>query len=231
MPLGREGVAAFERGDYHEAEQKLGEAVKLNDSDVEICRYYGETLWRLGKREEALETLRIAAEKHGPIEDEAAVCRSLGEKALEMDDPKTAAVWANKVIDLAPRSDVGWELRGRAAQRLGYSAEALNDFQRAVHFSKDGREILREIAILQNEAGDFDAALATWQHLERLYPARREPPEIFAGKGEAYLGLGMLDEAQNAFQIALKASPNDPRFQRLLAETASLTNERQNIMR
>lgn len=219
LPLSREGIVAFERGDLARAEENLREAVELNDSDVETCRYYAETLWRLGKRDEAIAVLETAAQKRATIDVEESLYRSLGEKALERNRPEDAARWANKIVDLTPKSAVGWELRGKAARRLGRSAEALEDFQRAAHFAADDRDVLREIATIQNEIGDFDAGLATWQHLERLYPTNREPAEVFAGQGEAYCGLGLVVEAEESFAIAAETAPNVVEYRRRLAET------------
>ena len=68
LPLSREGIVAFERGDLLRAEENLREAVELNDSDVETCRYYAETLWRLGKRDEAIAVLETAAQKRATID-------------------------------------------------------------------------------------------------------------------------------------------------------------------
>lgn len=219
LPLSREGIVAFERGDLARAEENLREAVELNDSDVETCRYYAETLWRLGKRDEAIAVLETAAQKRATIDVEESLYRSLGEKALEQNRPEDAARWANKIVDLTPKSAVGWELRGKAARRLGRSEEALEDFQRAAHFASDDRGLLREIATIQNEIGDFDAGLATWQHLERLYPTNREPAEVFAGQGEAYCGLGLAVEAEESFAIAAATAPNVVEYRRRLAET------------
>lgn len=219
LPLSREGIVAFERGDLARAEENLREAVELNDSDVETCRYYAETLWRLGKRDEAIAVLETAAQKRATIDVEESLYRSLGEKALERNRPEDAARWANKIVDLTPKSAVGWELRGKAARRLGRSEEALEDFQRAAHFASDDRGLLREIATIQNEIGDFDAGLATWQHLERLYPTNREPAEVFAGQGEAYCGLGLAVEAEESFAIAAATAPDVVEYRRRLAET------------
>lgn len=220
LPLSREGIAAFERGDLEHAELKLEEAVNLNDSDVETCRYYGETLWRLGKRREAIAVLTAAASKEGTVDAETSLYRSLGEKALETNEPERAVAWANKIVDATPKSAVGWELRGDAELRLGRPAAALSDFQRAVHFADDDRELLRKIATIQNASGDFDGGLATWQYLERLYPANREPAEVFAGKGDAYFGLGLPLEAQEAFEIAIRVAPDSAPYRRRLAEIA-----------
>ncbi len=219
LPLSREGIVAFERGDLARAEENLREAVELNDSDVETCLYYAETLWKLGKRAEAIGVLEAAAEKRATIDVEVALYRSLGEKALETNRPEDAAFWAEKIVDLTPKSATGWELRGKAARRLGRPTEALEDFQRAAHFAVDDRALLREIATIQNEIGDFDAGLATWQHLERLYPVNREPAEIFAGQGEAYCGLGLALEAEESFAVASASAPDVVEYRLRLAET------------
>ena len=220
LPLSREGIAAYERGDLEVAEEKLAQAVELNGADIDACRFYGETLWKRGKRVEAMDVLREAADKHGPIDVQASIYRSLGEKALTVDRSDQTILWANKIIDLSPRSAVGWELRGDAELALGQSEEALADFQRAVHFETDDRSLLRKIATLQNETGDHDAALATWQYLEVLYPTNREPVEIFAGKGRSYAGLGLLADAQDAYETAVRFAPRDPEYRLRLAEIA-----------
>lgn len=219
LPLSREGIVAFERGDLARAEENLREAVELNDSDVETCLYYAETLWKLGKRAEAVAVLEAAAEKRATIDVEVALYRSLGEKALETNRPEDAVAWADKIVDLTPKSAIGWELRGKATRRLGRPTAALEDFQRAAHFAVDDRGLLREIAAIQNEIGDFDSGLATWQHLERLYPVNREPAEIFAGQGEAYCGLGLVFEAEESFAVASASAPEVVEYRLRLAET------------
>ena len=225
LPIRREGIVAYERGDLELAEEKFQEALKLNDSDVETNRYYGETLWRRGKRNKAMEVLRGAAGKHGAIDAETSLYRSLGEKSLELEEPEEAFRWANKVVDLSPKSVVGWELRGKVNRRLGNKEEALLDFQRAAHFSVDDRELLLQIASLQNELGDYDSSLATWQCLERLYPTNHEPAKIFAGKGEAYVGLGLYADAETAYGVAVRYEPNEPAYRAKLAEASLLQGD------
>lgn len=220
LPLRREGIVAFERGDLDLAETRFQEALKLNDSDVETNRYYGETLWLRGKRQEAMEVLRSAAGKHGGIDAETSLYLSLGEKSLELEDFDEASIWANKVVDLSPKSVEGWELCGKVDRALGNNEQALLDFQRAAHFSVDDRRLLFQIATLQNELGDYDSGLATWQCLERLYPTNHEPAFVFAGKGEAYVGLGLYADAATAYEVAMKYEPTEPLYRARLAETS-----------
>lgn len=222
LPLRREGIVAFERGDLDVAEAKFQEALKLNDCDVETNRYYGETLWLRGKRLEAMQVLRGAAGKHGAVDAETSLYRTLGEKSLELDDPEEALVWANKVVDLSPKSVAGWELRGKANRELGAKEEALLDFQRAAHFSVDDRDLLLQIATLQNDLEDYDSGLATWQYLERLYPTNHEPAAVFAGKGHAYIGLGLYADAEAAYEVAARYDPGEPLYRARLAETSIL---------
>ncbi len=222
LPLRREGIVAFERGDLDIAEARFREALKLNESDVETNRYYGETLWLLGKRLEAMEVLRGAAGKHGAVDAETSLYLSLGEKSLELENFDEASVWAEKVVDISPKSVEGWELRGKVNRALGNKEQALLDFQRAAHFSTDDRRLLSQIASLQNELGDYDSGLATWQCLERLYPTNHEPASVFAGKGEAYVGLGLYSDAETAYEVAARYEPSEPLYRARLAETSFL---------
>ena len=220
LPLSREGIAAYERGNYAVAEEKLAQAVQLNDSDVETCRYYGETLWRRGKRTEAINALTQAAEKNGPIDSQASLRRSLGEKALACDRPELALEWASRAVDLSPKRAESWELRGKVYRRLGDLKSALDDFQRATQYAQDERELLREIASIQFELGDFDSSLASWQYLERLYPTNREPAEVFAGKGGAYWALGLVVDAQESYETATALAPQNAEYRVALAQVA-----------
>lgn len=222
LPLRREGIVAYERGDLSLAEEKFAEALRLNESDVETNRYYGETLWKLGKREEALETLRNAVGKHGALDAETSLYISIGEKALELGDPNEALVYAERVVSQSPKDVAGWELHGRANRALGNTKEALLDLQRAWHFSLDDREILLEIAELQLELEDYDSSLATLQCLERLYPTNHEPAEVLAAKGRAYVGLGFYSEAETAYAIAVRYEPKSIDYRAKLAETTML---------
>ncbi len=218
LPLSREGIVAYERGDLSLAEEKFEQALRLNDSDIETNRYYGETLWKLGKRQKAMLVLREAAEKHGAVDAESSLYRSLGEKSLELDESQEALQWANKIVDLTPKNSDGWALRGKVYRHMGRRREALSDFQRAAHFSIDDRELLREIAVLQGELNDFDSALATWQCLEKLYPTNHEPAEVFAGIGGAYAGLGLYLESEGAYAVAVRYAPEEPDYRVKLAE-------------
>ncbi len=225
LALSREGIAAYERGDLEIAEEKLADAVELNDSDVETCRFYGETLWKRGKRVRAMDVLRVAADKHGAVDSQISLYRSLGEKALVVERPDQTLIWANKIVDSSPKIADGWKLRGKAYCALGEKKAALADFRRAVYYEPNDRELLMEIASIQNEIGDYDSALATWQYLEQFYPTNREPAEVFAGKGAAYSGLGLLEDAQNAYEIAVRYAPEQAEYKMKLAQTALMRKD------
>ena len=44
LEYSRQGVCAYEHGDYDVAEKQFQAALERNESNLEVCRYYAETL-------------------------------------------------------------------------------------------------------------------------------------------------------------------------------------------
>ncbi|MDO5581539.1 MAG: tetratricopeptide repeat protein [Planctomycetia bacterium] len=215
--LSREGITAYEHGDLDLAEKKLKEAVDLNKTDIEAQRYYAETLWQGGKEQEALDVLQAAIKKKGSQDNELILNQTLGEKLLLLHRPEEAFLCGERMIYLDPKKFEGWIVRANACWQLGKKEEALADYQRGLYLSPDNRDILWQLAHLQNSIGSFDRALATWQHLGRLYPVNTEPPEVLYGKAEAYYHLKRHQDAAENLQLAIKLSPDKKEYYRLLS--------------
>jgi len=104
-----------------------------------------------------------------------------------------------------------WEAalnRGNALAALGRSEEAAGSYRRARDLNGSSGKPLVALGVLAARDGEFNRAV-------RLFTdaAKREPDlsEAFEGMGEAYLALGMLGMAENAFQRALEISPDNTR--------------------
>lgn len=216
--LHREGIAAYERQEYELAEKKFAEAVETDKNDLNSQRYYAETLWERGKKEESLRHLSTLSQQEGSSEEIAAVNRSIAEKLLILGQPVTALRYAEKVIQLSPKRCEGWALRGNVYWQLGKTAEALADYHKAIHFAPENRDILWQLAILENQAGLYDRSLATWQYLGRLYPVNREPAEVLCGKGLACRKLRRYAEAAQWYESALRMKPEQVEIYSLLTE-------------
>ena len=216
--LGREGVAAFEAGNYDLAAEKFAQAIKSDENDLLSRRYYGEILWRDGKKNEAIRVLSDAAGREGTAEDRAAVCESLAEKFLESDRAASALHYADKMIELTPRRYKGWQLRAMVCQQIGKKDEALTDYHRALQLAPGDKDLIRSLAVLEGELGDDRAALAVWEELGRLYPSREQPIDVLLGKAEACRHLGRGRQAADCFAAAVERDPDDPALYRTLAE-------------
>lgn len=218
LALNREGIAAFERNEYALAEEKFAQAVKNDESDPTSRRYYAETLWARGKKEESVRLL-VEITKEGDSPDEMlAVNRSLAEKLLSAGQPVSALNYAEKAISLAPKRYEGWALRGNVYWQLGKMEEALADYHKALHFVPDDRDLLWQLALLEDQAGRYDRSLATWQRLGRLYPGNTEPVEVLCGKGLAYRRLKRFEESIRHYDSALAQKPDQIEIYPLLAE-------------
>lgn len=221
----REGIAAFERGEYEEAEKRLDQAIKGDENDLNARRYYAETLWARGKKDEAFQTLVQVAREHGTPDEAAEVNRSLAEKLLHEGQPVSALNFAEKVIELAPNRADGWALRGNVFWQLGKTEDALADYHKALHYAPDDRDLLWQMAILENQAGLYDRSLATWQRLGRLYPGNREPAEILCGKAFACRKMKRYQESSEFYTLAIEQKPERVEYYALLADVYLENND------
>lgn len=241
--LSRDGNAAMEKGNWEDAEKKLGEAVKLNKKDIELRRHYADALWNRGKQAESLRQLDEAI-KRGGAED-GLLHISLAEKRLAMEDPATAFRHADEAVRLSASDYRSWALRAKAgwllargeapvdpnddasAKRYGRRMlQSRNDYYRALSLSPNNRDILPELAAVQMLCGQAEHALATWQNLQELFPPDTIPADLLRGKAEAYIALGRFDDALSALSEARVREPNRPEIDRRLREVLALTQQR-----
>jgi tetratricopeptide (TPR) repeat protein len=233
----RLGIAALERGDLAEAEKRLEEAVKLNKKDIDHRRHYADALWQRGKYNDALRQLDEAV-KRGGISD-ASLHVSLAEKHLMLNRLSTAYHHADAAVRLAPQEYKGWALRGKAGWFLvtgqqfsdspekmqEYMVQARNDYYRALSFSPNDRELLPELAAVQMICRQPEHALATWQHLQDLFPKGGEPADLLRGKAEALIALRRFEEAIQSLTIAQQREPERPEIEQRIREVTAMTQK------
>ncbi|MDR0336812.1 MAG: tetratricopeptide repeat protein [Planctomycetaceae bacterium] len=233
----RLGIAAMERGDFAEAEKRLEEAVKLNKKDIDHRRHYADALWQRGKYDDALRQLDESV-KRGGVSD-ASLHISLAEKHLMLRRFSTAYYHADMAVRLAPQEYKGWALRGKtgwflvAGQQVSDAPEkaheqmlqARNDYYRALSFSPNDRELLPELAAVQMICRQPEHALATWQHLQDLFPKGSEPADLFRGKAEALIALQRFDEAIQSLNLAKQREPEHPEIEQRIREVLAMTQK------
>jgi len=210
--LQQEGATFYEQGDWENAEKKLSEAVKINEKDMEIRGNYAESLWQMGKKQQAIaqltEAVRVSQGK------DVKIMLSLAEKCYDMGDYDTAFDCAEQTIFLASVEnksiiDQAWVIRARVNWRRGHLQQALNDYHKAISLNAKDPVILSELASLQETLGMPDRALVTWQSVSRLYPPDQEPQQVVFGRGNAYMAMQLYHEANDQFVLANKRWPQN----------------------
>ena len=218
LQLGREGITAYEHKELETAEDKLREAIEMNENDIDARRYYAETLWERGKRKEALDILEAAVKKKETHDQQVILNQSLGEKLLLLQRPKDAVVCAERIILLQPQKHEGWVIRANAQWQMGNKEKALADYQRALTCSPDDRDILWQLAHLEDTMEKPERALAAWQHLSRVYPLGTVPPDVYYGIAGSCYRLKRLRDASDNLASAIKLQPARKEFHQLLAQ-------------
>ena len=222
----RKGVAALERGNLTEAEERLEHAVKLSKNDINHRRYYAEVLWQQGKHQEALGQLDEAVKRSG--QGNASLHISLAEKYLIIQEYTTAYRHADEAVRLDSQDFRSWALRGKAKRlqavhQAGYAEhmtamlhQAREDYLRAVSLVPNDRDLLAELAAVQMSCGQPEQALATWLSVQSLYPQGSEPDEVLIGRTETLMVLQRFDEAETCLVAIRQRGLNNPETERRL---------------
>jgi tetratricopeptide (TPR) repeat protein len=217
--LSQRGMSAMERGEWDTAETLLVQATHTCPADAEARRQYAEILWHRGAKAEALAQLEDALKLS---RNNADLEIRLGEMELELGKPDEARKRAERALALEPKSARAWALHGRALQAAADTPEALADFQRALGYRRDDRQLLLETAEAYRQAGQPQRALVTLQTLLDTYAPGDEPQSPLRLQGLALTALGRYDDASDSFVLALQRGPPTAELACNLAETKLL---------
>jgi len=205
----------MERGDWQQAEEYLGQAVRTCGSDADARRQFAETLWHRGLEQEAIDQLEICAQS--PDAD-AALHVSIAEKHLAMGQSAAALQSAQRAVDRDPKSPAAWAIRARVRHAQGRLREALADYHRALGLAPSDRDITLEIAELYRLLNEPQRALAALDALSESYSPGEEPQQVLYLQGLAYKALARYDEAAESFSLAAERGRPTPEILAGLAE-------------
>jgi len=136
--LTQQGTSAMERKDWKRAESLLARAVQASPGDTDARRNYAEALWHRGAQQEALAQLQEA--RRLLTEDPNLAVRT-GEMHLALGQISSAGQMVDDALRMDPKSAAAWALRGRVAAATGQTRAALADYQRALGYAPQDRDI------------------------------------------------------------------------------------------
>ena len=213
--LSQQGQTALERRNWERAEQLLAQAVKTFPQDAEARRHYAEALWQRGKRGEALDEMRVAM-RLAP--DDPQLLARAAEMRLAGGDGAEAGRLIERALDVDPKNPRVWALRGKRFEQTGDVRAALADYQRALGYRPDDRDVLLSVAEAYRRLNEPQRALASLHCLAETYPPGEEPPQIHYLTGLAYSGLGRFADAVDSFSAARDRGPAWPELLFRLAD-------------
>jgi tetratricopeptide (TPR) repeat protein len=103
---------------------------------------------------------------------------------------------ADKYQDSAAQlTDAGKKDKALHAAQKEYT-EALSLFQQAAQYDPHMHEAWNYVGYTNRKLGNYDVALAAYEHALQLYPGY---PDALEYRGEAYLGLNRVSDAQQTY--------------------------------
>jgi len=199
--LTRQAMAALAQQQWDEAVGLAGQAVETCSADVDARQVYAEALWAKGLRQEAIaqmaQLIQLAPE-------DAWVQARMAQMELELGRLVQARQYANQALERNPQLTEAWIVRARVARHLGDFRAALADYQRALAYAPNQREVLLEVAELYRATKQPDRALAALHRLADTYAPGEEPAQLLYLQGLTYIELGRYPEAAEQLALAIQ---------------------------
>jgi tetratricopeptide (TPR) repeat protein len=201
------GDVHLSRSRISRAEGAYGAALKLDPKAPGALSGLGEALFRAGRYSEA--QARFEASAQADPDDLAAKVGVAKSKLLleRLDEAKDSLT---KLREAHPKSVLAAYWHGRVLEALGEREPAATAYRTAIEQKVETDPMLVEayvaLALLENQQGKAEAALATLNAARKRFP---RTPAIHRALGEVALTQGRYVEAKSEFEQALALNADD----------------------
>ena len=193
--------AARDAADFISALASYQAAVQLDSGNVEALTGMGTMLRALGRDREALPTL-LKAIDHDSLNVEARLELALTLQSLGRSDEARAIFTALLRVPAPPAR--AWFGLAMLLLGDGHEMAAEAALRRAINQSPDMVEARRQLADLMAHRLDLAAASDLYHDILTIEP---DNADALAGLGQALIGMGRMDEAQDLLERALAQRP------------------------
>ena len=216
-----------EEGRFEEALQQAQHALKRDPENLNYRYLVGALLLQTGQLEAAIEYLRPVAEQlpqHAAAQynlgqalsrlgrtDEAQRFLAAADSARALEDD--VARWTS-LVEVSPNEPARWATLAYALRRAGRFDEAARAYTSALSLDPEHLEIRSQLADLESERGDSEAAQA---HYRFILQRRPESAEAWLGLGVALAQQNQFEEAKEAWQTVLRYAPDHTEAKAYLA--------------
>ncbi len=153
----QEGIESFRKGLYLKAVKSLQQGVTESSTPTSLSYYFlGSSLNKLGKHQEAIESLQQALEleKNSPE-----IYLDLGTAYFNTEQHEKALAAFEKALELEPGNASAHFFKGLSLQAMEESDRAINSFDKAGDVDPEFRQLSQfNIALLRYNQGKYDEA-------------------------------------------------------------------------
>ncbi len=165
----------------------LGKTHERAFNGTEAAKSYARALRHAGKATER-ERLMIAAQYAASVED----------------DREAAIRIYRELLEKYPREKYAWHFLGRLHRLKESNREDIACQERALELDPAFGTALNELAYAYLHMANYEKALEIFRRYSALYPGDANP---YDSMGEAYFGMGRLDEAARMYEKAFALKP------------------------
>ena len=216
-----------EEGRFEEALHQAQQALQHDPENLNYRYLVGALLLQTGQPEAAIEYLQPVAEQ---LPQHAAAQYNLGQALSRLGRPDEArrflaaadsaraleddvARWTS-LVEANPNEPARWATLAYALRRAGRFDEAARAYTSALSLDPEHLDIRSQLAELELERGDSEAAQAHYRFILQRQP---ESTEAWLSLGVALAQQGQLEEAEEAWQTVLRYDPDHAQAKDYLA--------------
>ncbi len=189
------------QGDYVKAEQRYGQAARLEPFNFDAQYLHGLTLQLLDRLSEAV----VAYLKALQIQPEDLNANlNLATAYLQLGEPRQALPYAEKAVRIDGRNAPARTNLGAIYSALGRHEDAVVEYQQAAELTPLTGPLLLNLADSLGKSGRYEEMVNTLQQLIRTEPTANAYERL----GSGLFRLRRYDESLSAFRKALEIDPN-----------------------
>ena len=219
------GKAALQQQRWREAEGLLSRAVEIEPQSVQAHAQYGQSLWNVGDRKQAIHHMREAIRLSG---GDPQLVVQLGQMQLTENQLTAAAQSASLAIQVRPHSASAHALRSNVLRRQGNLEAALAGYHRALSLQPDYPDVQIEVAEIYQQMERPQRSLTMLARLQEGYPPGQVPQRVLQLQGLALKSLARYDDAIERFVQAGRQGTMTADLFYQLAESHWLAGDRGN---
>lgn len=202
---------------YPEAVERFEQAVSIDDKCAGSRNGLAIALSGAGRHRDAVREFRVALElESSNLEYQRNLAFALVEANEEIDESISLL---ERYVAASPEDTAAMARLGRLLETVDRNSEAGALFERATRVARADVDAFVELGLYQARAGNQIGAVAAFEKAIEI----KKDPEIFAFLGGSYVGLGRLEEAENAFREGHRIAPD---HQRNLAQLGAVLAKR-----